>query len=110
MHHTTILFTGAAAAIAIATAPGASATPTEQPCSDAGEATTCQRSGTVQVYTSPRALPRVFPPSINPRWRDLGYSARFPEYGFDPKYQAFGYNPLYSGFQPRPSVLHRQPV
>src|SRR6185295_16941547 len=58
-----------------------------------------------QVYTSPHPLPRVFPPSINPRWRATGYSARFPEYGFDPKWQAFGYNPKYSGFQPRPSVL-----
>jgi hypothetical protein len=56
-------------------------------------------------YTSPRPLPRVFPPSLNPRWRASGYSARFPEYGFDPKWQAFGYNPKYSGFQPRPSVL-----
>jgi len=45
------------------------------------------------------------PPTINPRWRALGYSARFPKYGFDPEWQAFGYNPKYSGFQPRPSVL-----
>jgi hypothetical protein len=105
MHHTTFLLAAAAAAIAIATAPNASAAPGEQPCSDAGGSTNCQRSGNVQVYTSPRALPRVFPPTINPRYRGNGYSARFPAYGFDPKWQSFGYNPLYSGFQPRPSVL-----
>jgi hypothetical protein len=105
MHHTTFLLAAAAAAIAIATAPNASAAPGEQPCSEAGGSTNCQRSGNAQVYTSPRPLARVFPPSINPRWRDTGYSARFPEYGFDPKWQSFGYNPLYSGFQPRPSVL-----
>jgi hypothetical protein len=110
LHHTTFLLAAAAAAIAIATAPSASAAPSEQHCSDAGGSTNCQRPGNVQVHTSPRALPRVFPPTINPRWRDSGYSARFPEYGFDPKWQAFGYNPLYSGFQPRPSVLRRQPV
>jgi hypothetical protein len=89
MHHTTFLLAAVAAAIAIANAPGASAAPSEQPCSDAGEATNCQKPGNVQVHAAPRPLAHVFPPSINPRWRDLGYSARFPEYGFDPKYQAF---------------------
>jgi len=63
------------------------------------------RHGNAQVYTAPRTLPRFLPPTINPRWRALGYSARFPKYGFDPEWQAFGYNPKYSGFQPRPSVL-----
>jgi hypothetical protein len=99
--HTTLLLASAAAAVAIAAAPSASAAP----CSDAGESTNCQGPGNAQVYTSPQALPRVFPPSINPRWRGIGYSARFPKYGFDPKWQGFGYNPRYSGFQPRPSVL-----
>jgi hypothetical protein len=87
MQHTTFLLAAAAAAMAIATAPSALAAPSEQPCSDAGESTNCQRLGNVQVYTSPRALPRVLPHSNNPKW------------------QAFGYNPKYSGFQPRPSVL-----
>ena len=97
----------AAAAIggAIALAPIASASPSEQPCSDMAGSTNCQRPGNAQVYTAPRALPRLLPPTINPRWRALGYSARFPKYGFDPKWQAFGYNPKYSGFQPRPTVL-----
>jgi hypothetical protein len=95
----------AAAAVTIALAPSASAAPSGQPCSGAGESTSCQRPASAQVYTAPQAMPRVFPSSINPRWRGLGYSARFPKYGFDPKWQAFGYNPLYSGFQPRPSVL-----
>jgi hypothetical protein len=110
LHHTIFLLATAAASIAIAGAPSASAAPSEQSCSDAGGSTNCQRPGHAQVHTSPHALPAVFPPSNNPRWRDLGYSARFPNYGFDPKWQAFGYNPLYSGFQPRPSVLHRQSV
>src|ERR1700759_2888414 len=95
----------AAAAVTIALAPSASAAPNGQPCANAGESTSCQRPASAQVYTAPQAMPRVFPPSINPRWRGVGYSARFPKYGFDPKWQAFGYNPLYSGFQPRPSVL-----
>jgi hypothetical protein len=101
----TLLLATTAAALAIAAAPSASAAPGEQPCSDAGGSTDCQRPSHAQVYTAPRALPRVLPPSINPRWTGLGYSARFPKYGFDPKWQAFGYNPKYSGFQPRPSVL-----
>jgi hypothetical protein len=95
----------AAAAMAIACAPTASARPNVGVCSDAGGSVDCLGQGNQQVFASPRPLPRVFPPSINPRWRDIGYSARFPKYGFDPKWQAFGYNPLYSGFQPRPSVL-----
>ena len=105
MHHTTFLLAAAAAAIAIATAPSASAAPSEQPCSDAGESTNCQRPGNVQVYTSPRSLPRVFPHSNNPKWRGSGYNARWPTIGHNPKWQAFGYDPKYSGFQPRPSVL-----
>jgi hypothetical protein len=109
LQHTTFLLATAAAAVAIAAAPNASAAPSEQRCLHTGESTACQTPGNVQAYTSPRALPRVFPPSINPRWRDLGYSAPFPNYGFDPKWQAFGYNPKYSGFQPRPSVLRTTP-
>jgi hypothetical protein len=97
--------TAAAIGGAIALAPIASASPTGQPCSDTAGSTNCQRPGNAQLYTAPRALPRLLPPTINPRWRALGYSARFPKYGFDPKWQAFGYNPRYSGFQPRPSVL-----
>ena len=104
-HQVALVFGTAAAAIAMAGAPAASAAPSGGVCSDAGGSVDCRGQGNEQVYASPRPLPRVFPPSINPRWRDLGYSARFPKYGFDPKWQAFGYNPLYSGFQPRPSVL-----
>jgi hypothetical protein len=59
----------------------------------------------MQVYASPRALPRVFPHSGNPKWRGLGYNARWPVLGHNPRWQAFGYDPKYSGFQPRPSVL-----
>ena len=105
MQYVALVVGTAAAAVAIASAPAASAAPGERVCSDAGGATDCLSQASQQVYTSPHPLPRVFPPSINPRWRATGYSARFPEYGFDPKWQAFGYNPKYSGFQPRPSVL-----
>ena len=105
MHRATPFLAAASALLAITTAPIASASPGEQPCSDAVGSTSCQRPGNAQVYTAPRTLPRFLPPTINPRWRALGYSARFPKYGFDPEWQAFGYNPKYSGFQPRPSVL-----
>jgi hypothetical protein len=105
MQYVALVVGTAAAAVAIASAPAASAAPGERICSDAGGATDCLSQASRQVYTSPHPLPRVFPPSINPRWRATGYSARFPEYGFDPEWQAFGYNPKYSGFQPRPSVL-----
>lgn len=105
MQHIALMIGAAAAALAVSCPPAASASPSEPVCADAGGATDCLSQGNQQVYTSPRPLPRVFPPSINPRWRDSGYSARFPKYGFDPKWQAFGYNPKYSGFQPRPSVL-----
>ena len=81
MHHTTFLLAAAAAAMAIATAPSASAAPSGQPCSGGGESTNCQRPGNVQVYTSPRSLPRVFPHSDNPKWRGLGYNARWPMIG-----------------------------
>lgn len=103
--HTTFLLAVAAAAIAIATAPSASAAPGEQPRSGGAESTNCQRPGNVQVYTSPRALRRVFPHSNNPKWRGLGYNARWPTIGHNPKWLAFGYDPKYNGFQPRPSVL-----
>jgi hypothetical protein len=105
MHRTTLFLSAASAALAITTAPIASASRSEQPCSDVAGSTNCQRPGNAQVYTAPRALPRLLPPTINPRWRALGHSARYPKIGFDPKWQAFGYNPKYSGFQPRPSVL-----
>jgi hypothetical protein len=101
----TLALGAAAAAMAIANAPAAAAAPSEPLCSDAGGATDCSGQGNHEVYTSPRPLPRVFPPTINPRYRGSGYSPRYPEYGFKPGWQNFGYNPKYSGFQPRPSVL-----
>lgn len=104
-HSVTLVMGAAAAAMAIAGTPAASAAPGEPVCSDAGRMTDCVSQASEQAYASPMPLPRVFPSSTNPRWRDIGYSARFPKYGFDPKWQAFGYDPRYSGFQPRPSVL-----
>lgn len=105
MHRIPLFLAAASTALAITTAPIASASPGERSCSDTAASTNCHRAGHAQFYAEPQALPRVLPPSINPRWSGLGYSARFPKYGFDPKWQAFGYNPKYSGFQPRPSVL-----
>ena len=49
---TTLLAAGTAA-IAIAAAPSASASPNEQPCSDMGGSTQCQRTGNVQIFTTP---------------------------------------------------------
>jgi hypothetical protein len=52
---TPVLAAGAAAAIA--TAPTASATPDDHLCSSMGGSTQCQRTGNVQIYTTPQATP-----------------------------------------------------
>ena len=53
----------------------------------------------MQIVTSPNALPAVFPPTNNPKWRGLGYDARWPTLGHNPKWQNFGYSPKWNGFQ-----------
>ena len=93
------------AAIAIAAAPIASAAPSEQQCLkqhclEAGAPPISQRPGNVQIFTSPKAMPAVFPPTNNPKWRGLGYNARWPTLGHNPKWQDFGYSPRWEGFQP----------
>jgi hypothetical protein len=93
-----------AAAIAIAAAPIASAAPSEQQCLEqqcleAEAPTISQRPDNVQIFTSPKDMPAVFPHSNNPRWRGLGYNARWPTLGHDPKWQDFGYSPKWDGFQ-----------
>jgi hypothetical protein len=52
----TLLAVGAAA-VALATAPSASAVPDDQTCSDMGGATRCQRTVNAQIYAKPPALP-----------------------------------------------------
>jgi hypothetical protein len=52
----TLLAVGAAA-VALATAPSASAVPDDQTCSDMGGATRCQRTVNAQIYAKPHALP-----------------------------------------------------
>src|ERR1700761_6714111 len=96
VRHVALAFGAGAAVMLIANAPIASAAPGERVCSDAGGATTCVRQGDEEVFASTRPLPRVLPPTINPRYRGNGYSARFPEYGFTPGWLNFGYNPKYS--------------
>jgi hypothetical protein len=54
----------------------------------------------VQIFTSPKAMPAVFPHTKNPKWRGLGYNARWPTLGHNPKWQDFGYDPKWDGFQP----------
>jgi hypothetical protein len=87
-------------AIAIAAAPIASAAPSEQKCLEADAPTIRQGPANVQIVTSPKALPALFPHTNNPKWRGLGYNARWPTLGHNPKWlQNFGYDPKWDGFQ-----------
>ncbi len=66
-----------AAAMAVGIAPIASAAPSEQHCLEqhclAAEAPTIRQGpANVQIVTSPKDLPAVFPLTNNPRWRGLG--------------------------------------
>jgi hypothetical protein len=87
----------AVAAVAIATAASASAATSEQPCSVPGS--TCHALGDVQIFSSPPALPAVFPRSNNPKWRGLGYDPRWPALGHNPRWNGLGYDPRWNGFQ-----------
>lgn len=94
-----------AAVMAVGIAPIASAAPSEQHCLEqhcleAEAPTICQGPANVQIFTSPNALPAVFPHTNNPKWRGLGYNARWPTMGHNPKWQDFGYDPKWDGFQP----------
>ena len=71
-----------------------------QHCLQAAAPTISQGEGNVQIFTSPKVMPAVFPHTNNPRWRGLGYNARWPALGHDPKWQNFGYGPKWDGFQP----------
>jgi hypothetical protein len=53
---TPVLAAGAAA-VAIAAAPTGSATPNDHLCSNMGGSTQCERTGNVQIYTTPPAMP-----------------------------------------------------
>jgi hypothetical protein len=97
MNYNISLLAAAVAAMAIATAPSASAAPSEQPCFVPGSI--CHAPGNVQIFSSPPALPAVFPHSNNPKWRGLGYNPRWSALGHNPKWQDFGYNPEWNGFQ-----------
>ena len=44
------------AAVAVAAAPSAAATPDDQLCSDMGGSTQCQSAGNVQIYTTLHAM------------------------------------------------------
>ena len=73
---------GAAAIAIIAAAPIASAAPSEQQCLQqhclaADAPTISQRPGNVQIVTSPKDLPAVFPHTNDPNWSGLGYDARW---------------------------------
>ena len=57
IHSIAALFTAGTVAMAIAAAPVAVATPADQPCSDMGGATQCQRTGNVQIYATPHDEP-----------------------------------------------------
>jgi hypothetical protein len=55
--HITPLLSASAAALAIAAAPIAWAAPSDQPCSDMGGATQCQRTSNAQIYAKPHDTP-----------------------------------------------------
>ena len=93
------------AAMAVGIAPIVSAAPSEQHCLEqhcleAEAPTIRQGPANVQILTSPKAMPAVFPHSNNPKWRGLGYNARWPTLGHNPRWQDFGYDPKWDGFQP----------
>lgn len=103
----TVPLAAGAAAIAIVAAPIASAAPSEQRCLEqhcleVEAPTISQEPDNVQISTSPKALPAVFPDTHNPKWRGLGYNARWPAVGHNPRWQDFGYDPKWDGFQPQP--------
>jgi hypothetical protein len=94
----------AAVTIAIVAAPIASAAPSEQQCLgqhclEARAPIIRQESDNVQLFTSPKAMPALFPHTNNPKWRGMGYNARWPVLGHNPKWQDFGYSPGWEGFQ-----------
>jgi hypothetical protein len=93
-----------AVAIAIAAAPIASAAPSEQQCLEkhcleVGAPTIRRGPANVQISTSPKDMPAVFPHTNNPKWRGLRYNARWLALGHNPKWQDFGYDPKWDGFQ-----------
>jgi hypothetical protein len=55
INYITPVLAAGAAAVAIAAAPSAAATPGDQLCSDMGGSTQCHRTGNVQIYTVPQA-------------------------------------------------------
>jgi hypothetical protein len=57
IHSVAALLTAGTVAVAIAAVPVAAAARAEQPCSDMGGATRCQRTGNVQIYTAPQDMP-----------------------------------------------------
>jgi hypothetical protein len=106
-------------AIVIAAAPIASAASSEQQCLEqhclqVDAPTISQRPDNVQIFTSPKDMPAVYPHSNKPKWRGLDYDARWPTLGHNPKWQDFGYSPKWDGFQtallPDPGMSLPEPV
>jgi hypothetical protein len=61
INYITPVLAAGVAAVAIAAAPSAAATPDDQLCSDMGGSTQCQSAGNVQIHTTPHAM------SVTPR-------------------------------------------
>ena len=61
INYITPVLAAGVAAVAIAAAPSAAATPDDQLCSDMGGSTQCHRTGNVQIYTTLHAM------SVTPR-------------------------------------------
>ena len=66
INYITPVLAAGAAAVAIAAAPSAAATPDDQPCSDMGGSTQCHRTGNVQIYTMPQAMPATTTSTYGP--------------------------------------------
>ena len=56
INYITPVLAAGVAAVAVAAAPSAAATPDDQLCSDMGGSTQCQSAGNVQIYTTPQAV------------------------------------------------------
>jgi hypothetical protein len=65
INYITPVLAAGVAAVAIA-APSAAATPDDQLCSDMGGSTQCHRTGNVQIYTLPQAMPATTTSTYGP--------------------------------------------
>ena len=66
INYITPVLAAGVAAVAVAAAPRAAATPDGQLCSDMGGSTQCHRTGNVQIYPTPQAAPATTTSTYGP--------------------------------------------